>query len=146
MCLEILDIVNEKDEIVSQLDRETIYRRKLNCFRTINAFLVNSAFQIWIPVRHPSKEYWPLHLDASIGGHLKTGESYKKALIREGYEELSLQINSNSIIYLGKLNPHKDGVNSFMKVFLIKQEISPHYNPHDFIWGGWFSFSRRNLS
>ena len=137
--IEILDIVDEKDKVIYQLDRESIYKKELKSFRTVNAFLMNKSSKLWIPIRHAKKNLWPLHLDTSVGGHVKSGENYEEAIIREANEELRLSLTIKHLIFLSKISPYENKVTSFMKFFLIKQELFPNYNHEDFIWGDWFS-------
>ena len=46
---EILDIVDENDCVVGQNKRSEIYRQRLCNFRVVNAFVINSLGQLWIP-------------------------------------------------------------------------------------------------
>ena len=67
---ELLDIVSEEDVVIGEMERADVYAQGLSSFRVINAFIINDAGQLWIPRRHPSKRLCPLHLDASVGGHV----------------------------------------------------------------------------
>lgn len=137
--LEYLDIVSNDDEAIGQLDRESFYQRKLTCFRTVNGFLLNSLDQLWIPIRQSHKPLWPLHMDASVGGHVKSGETYEEAFIREVQEELGLKITSKDIEFIEKLTPSFHKVTSYMKLFLIHTDKTPDFNVEDFISGEWIS-------
>ena len=105
---EILDVVNEFDQVIDKRKRSYIYKKGMIYFRTVNGFLVNRYNELWLPIRTPNKSLWPLHLDASVGGHVKSGETYLDAVIRETKEELNIDINTKKIINIGKLRPYKD--------------------------------------
>tara|TARA_A100000171_G_scaffold43949_1_gene46344 strand:- start:3154 stop:3684 length:531 start_codon:yes stop_codon:yes gene_type:complete len=136
---EILDIVNENDDVISTLTREEIYEKKLKTFRTINAFLINEKKQLWIPVRSSQKLLWPGHLDASIGGHVQSGEKYDDAFKREVLEETNLKIDDFSWRDEGKLSPFQYQVSCFMKVYLIKTpQLDIDFNKSDFISAQWY--------
>jgi isopentenyldiphosphate isomerase len=136
---EILDIVDENDCVIGQKKRSEIYRQRLCNFRVVNAFVVNSLGQLWIPRRSAHKSIFPLCLDVSMGGHVETGETYEYALQRELKEELNLELNMVNIRFLGYLIPHQHQVSAFMKVYEIKSDSNPDYNKNDFIESFWLS-------
>ncbi len=137
MIDELLDIVNERDEIIGQQSRSDVYKNQLTNFRVVNAFIQNSKGQLWIPRRSSSKRIFPLCLDASMGGHVSAGESYFDALKRELMEELRIDLVETSYQELGALTPHQHGMSAFMRVFLIKSDRVPNYNEDDFIEYYW---------
>ena len=128
--IEMLDIVSKDDEVIGKIDRRMLDLGKNPGFRVINAFLINSIGKIWVPRRHKSKRFFPMHLDASIGGHVMSGESYDEALKREAYEETSLVISETMLV--AKLTPHAHGVSAFMNVYLINCDETPKFNENDF--------------
>ena len=134
---EILDIVDNDDNIIGRLSQSSIYRQGLKNFRVINCFLENSKGELWIPKRAPDKRIFPLCLDVSAGGHVKSGESYKDAFRREIKEELDLDCGKVGYEILGYLNPHENGVSAFMTVYRIKTDESPNYNRQDFVEARW---------
>ena len=140
MSDELLDIVNEKDEVIGQEYRSEVYRKKLN-FRAIHAFLVNSKKEVWIPRRSPGKKLFPLCLDASVGGHVSAGESYLQAFERELFEELNIVLSDVTYSFLEKVTPGTHKVACFANVYVIYTDVTPNYNPADFIEANW-----RNIS
>lgn len=136
---ELLDIVDKDDNVFSRKKRSEIYREGLKCFRVINAFLVNSEKKIWIPRRSADKDIFPLCLDMSVGGHVKSGETYEEAFRRETAEELSLNTDDLNYSLSGYLSPYKDGVSAFMKVYEIQTDETPDDNPNDFTEFFWLT-------
>ncbi|MBD2248077.1 NUDIX domain-containing protein [Nostoc sp. FACHB-888] len=136
---EILDIVDESDCVVGQKKRSEIYCQGLCNFRVVNAFVVNSLGQLWIPRRSTHKTIFPLCLDVSMGGHVETGETYEDALQRELKEELNLELNMVNVRLLGYLIPYQYQVSAFMKVYEIELDLNPEYNKNDFIESFWLS-------
>lgn len=134
---EILDIVSENDEVISAMPRSLVYERKISAFRAINAFIVNSHGQLWIPRRHPSKKLFPLALDMSVGGHVSSGETYEESFIRETAEEVNIHLNPGDFSVIGRLTPHTHGTSAFMYVYIIKSDETPNYNPNDFVESYW---------
>lgn len=135
---ELLDIVNEHDQVISQKYRSEIYEQQLSCFRVINAFLINHQKQVWIPRRTKHKKLFPLCLDASVGGHVMAGESYQQAFERELKEELNIDALHCKYEIIAKLMPHKHNVSAFMQLYLIYTDIVPTYNIDDFESAEWF--------
>jgi isopentenyl-diphosphate delta-isomerase len=136
---EILDLVNEQDQVIGQLVRSVVHARKLSNFRAINAFLVNTKGQLWIPRRTAHKPLFPLCLDMSIAGHVSSGETYEQAFAREAMEEVSLDMTLVPYQVLGKLTPHEHGVSAFQQVYKIQIEDVPNYNRNDFIEYYWLT-------
>lgn len=129
---EILDVVSDNDEVLYQEKRSVIYAKNLN-FRTINAFLINSQNQLWIPRRHPNKKLFPLHLDCSVSGHVSAGEDYDSAFRRETKEEVNIDIDQVKYKKIAYLTPPENGTSSFMWIYLIYRDIEPDYNRDDFV-------------
>lgn len=136
---EVLDLVSEDDRVIGTLPREEVYKLNKNNFRVINAFIRNSKGQLWIPVRHRSKKLFPDALDASVGGHVESGESYHDAFLRETKEEINIDLDAgeHSFEFLGKLNPSNNGTSAFMHVYVIYSDDVPLYNEGDFSSWSW---------
>ncbi len=136
---EYLDIVDARDNVIGFRKRSEVYKERMINFRVINAFIMNDDRKIWIPRRSPHKKLFPLCLDASVGGHVMSGESYDDAFKRELGEELNIDAGSCSYSCIGSLNPHDHGVSAFMRLYVIKSNDEPRYNKDDFIEAYWFS-------
>ncbi len=134
---EYLDLVNENDEIIGKKLRSLACLERLSNFRVVNAFVVNSKRQLWIPQRGYAKILFPGALDFSMGGHVGSGESYVTAFKRETREELGIDVATFNYRLLGKLSPERNRVSSFMHVYEIMMEKTPNYNPDDFIRSYW---------
>lgn len=112
---EYIDIVNEKDEIIGVEERKIVNKSGMKNFRTVNIFLVNSKGEILIQHRSDNRRLFPGMWDFSAAGHIKTGEDYKEAAIRETKEELGVDVELKEVAYL---NPYKHGISSFKKIYV----------------------------
>jgi isopentenyldiphosphate isomerase len=136
---ELLDVVNEYDQVIGKEYRSYVYKQNLSNFRVINVFVINSNAQLLIPRRAAHKKLFPLCLDTSVGGHVKAGESYQEAFERELWEELQLKTSEISYKFLAKFTPHQHNVSAFMQLYSIYTDITPAYNPDDFVSVSWMS-------
>jgi isopentenyl-diphosphate delta-isomerase len=136
---EMLDVVSHDDVVIAQEKRSIIYQNNLTCFRVVNGFICNDEKKLWIPRRHASKRLFPLHLDASVGGHVMSGETYEQAFVRESREELGLQLSPDHYAPISRLTPHEHGTSAFMWVYLIRANHVPDYNTSDFSEFYWLS-------
>ncbi|WBW97004.1 NUDIX hydrolase [Oceanirhabdus sp. W0125-5] len=136
---EILDLVNENDEIIGAVSRREVCKEGIRNYRVINAFIRNEEGKIWIPRRAANKRMFPLALDMSVGGHVQSGESYLKGFERELKEELNIKLDDVEYREVLYLNPYKEDISSFMKVYEINLEHTPDYNKSDFIESYWLT-------
>lgn len=134
---ELMDVVDQDDNVIGQKYRSALYAENARNCRAINAFLVNAQGEIWIPRRTAQKQLFPLHLDMSCAGHVKSGESYEAALAREVQEELNLDIHQIRCSLLGHLSPYTDKVSMFMQVYELHSDETPRWNPEDFVEAYW---------
>lgn len=137
---EQLDLVSDDDQVIGTVSRKATDFNHTKNFRVINAFLLNPNREIWIPTRSGSKKLFPSHWDASIGGHVQSGEAYVEALAREAQEELFLDINDHAYEEVAYLFPHVHQTSAFMKVYVIHYEgLEVVYNREDIATGIWIA-------
>ena len=99
---EYLDIVDEKDTIVTpHVPYEEVHALKAR-HRAVHVLLFNDADEILIQLRSEKKKAFPLHWTFSAGGHVRHKESYEKAAVREIKEELELDIPEDKLVLKGK--------------------------------------------
>ena len=81
---EIVDIVDEKNNVVGSADVETAHDKKL-IHRVVGVFVFNINGDLYL---QKGNKYGKL--DLSVGGHVQKGETYEDAAQREMFEELGL--------------------------------------------------------
>jgi isopentenyldiphosphate isomerase len=134
---EILDLVNEADEVIGQVSRTRAWAERLPV-RFINAFVVNSSGQLWIPRRAASKSMFPNCLDMSVGGHVISGETYLEAFKRETLEEIGVDVDTLEWREIAYFSPFETTLSAFMCVYEIRLEHVA-LNPDDFSEAFWMT-------
>jgi isopentenyldiphosphate isomerase len=131
MTDEILDLVDENDYVIGQISRDDAWATQARV-RVVNAFVVNSLGQLWIPRLTSHKKSFPNCLDVGVGGHVQRGESYLRAFRRETQEELNIDLDQVPWRKLAYFSPLETTLSAFMEVFEIQLEQTPGFNPEDF--------------
>lgn len=86
---ELLDVVNEQGEPTGQrLDKKVIHARGVR-HRDVHVWITN-GHDVLQQQRCADKSIMPGEWDISVGGHVRAGESYRDAAVRETHEELGL--------------------------------------------------------
>lgn len=136
---ELLDIVDKNDIVIGQKWRSEVDQHPELNIRSVVAFIENDQGQLWIPRRVAAKKRYPLALDMSVAGCVGSGETYEAAFAREVQEEVNLDINQVPHELMRYLKPPEGGVKYFMKVYKIKLNKAPNYNPNDYCEYYWLT-------
>jgi len=86
--MEILDVINDKDEVIRQARENEIYEKKL-LHRIIHILIFNDKGEMAMQYRSKYKPFCPNHWSTTVGGRVGAGESYEQAAKREFQEELN---------------------------------------------------------
>ncbi|MBI2129802.1 NUDIX domain-containing protein [Candidatus Woesearchaeota archaeon] len=85
--MEFLDIVDEKDKAIGRASKKEIYEKKL-LHRIVHVLVFNNKGEMALQLRSRYASFCPLHWCTSAGGHVRSGESYEEAALRELKEEI----------------------------------------------------------
>jgi isopentenyl-diphosphate delta-isomerase len=97
---ELLDIVNEKDEIIGQVERDDINKAK-HIFRMVFIGFYTPDKHIILQLRSATKKYNPGKLTSTVSGHVESGYSYDETAIREAHEETGVTIDPSRLEKVG---------------------------------------------
>ena len=86
---EVVDVVNENDEVLSQITKGEAHEKGL-LHRTTIGEVIDSQGR-WILVKQSSDRQDAGQYVSPVGGHVKAGESEDNALKREAMEECSIE-------------------------------------------------------
>jgi len=111
--MENLDIVNEKNEVISKEDREIAHEKHL-LHRAIHIIILNSKNQILLQLRKSTKKQYPLYWDGSVAGHVSSGETVEECAYKEMKEEIGIKTN---LVLIGKFIINNDIEHEMVSVF-----------------------------
>lgn len=86
---EFFDVVDEEDQVIDQVARSEVHRRKLR-HRAVHVFLFRPDACLLIHKRSDTKEEFPSVWTSSCSGHVSAGEDYDATAVRELCEELGI--------------------------------------------------------
>jgi isopentenyl-diphosphate delta-isomerase len=121
MSDELLDIINEKDEVIDLQPRGVVHQLGL-WHRGAHVFLFTSDGKMLVQKRSADRTAEPSKLDCSVSEHVKAGETYLEAARRGMKEELGVEVfalkelvkfrmnyglndNEVSVLFEGSVNP-----------------------------------------
>lgn len=123
MAKEKLNIVDENDNVIGVEDRKAIHKKGL-LHREVHVHFVTPENEIIFQHRAKDKDTYPDLLDATVGGHVEIGDSYKESAIKETFEETGVKIKEKDLITIDKIHKSsKDEVtgmtnHAFQKEFI----------------------------
>mgnify|MGYP000033828009 FL=1 len=124
--VEILPIVNERDEVIDEIDKSIFDKKTGRIYRVVSLILFNENDEFLIQRRAFSKKTfagkWQFSASA---GHVQIGESYLDAIYRETIEEIGLNLKPRDFIEVGKVFIHtKENKRRFMQFFTAKVDFN----------------------
>lgn len=114
--MEIIDIVDANDKVVGSATKDEV-RQKGLLSRVSFVILLNAKNELFLQQRKATKTTYPLYWSGSAAGHLRTGESYLEAALREVEEELGVK---TSLQEIGKFTSEVD--KEIVTVFIGKSD------------------------
>ena len=124
---ELLDVVNERDEIIDRATRRDVHDRGLR-HRAIHVLLFNPDGELFVQKRSVTKDTFPLCYDSSAAGHLDSGETYDACAVRELREELGLNIPLPRLTRCFKITACPETGLEFVWVYSLRGDYHPQIN------------------
>lgn len=97
---EILDVVNERDEVIGQAERDEVHKTGLMCRMAYVCFYTVNK-EIILQRRSLSKKSHPGKLTTTVSGHVASGDTYHETAIKETFEETGVVIDPAKLTDLG---------------------------------------------
>jgi isopentenyldiphosphate isomerase len=126
--MEFLDVVNERDEVVGKASQDEIYEKKLS-HRIVHVLIFNDRGEMALQLRSRNKSFCPKHWTTSVGGHVKSGERYEEAALREVEEEVGIR-KRIELAYKDVYHDHR-GFEKFLVTFKVMFNGPFKINPEE---------------
>ncbi|RJQ19304.1 MAG: NUDIX domain-containing protein [Nitrospiraceae bacterium] len=96
---ELLEVVNEKGEVINTLPRSVIHGDPSLMHRVVHVLVFNENGELLLQKRSMNKDVAPGKWDTSVGGHVDHGETIVQAVTRETGEELGIKTCELEFLY-----------------------------------------------
>ncbi|MCI6265915.1 MAG: NUDIX domain-containing protein [Erysipelotrichaceae bacterium] len=121
--MEYIQIVDKNGNFTGEIkEREEVHHKNL-LHNEISIFIINDKNEVLLEKRSPNKKYSP-NKWGLCGGHVSAHESLEEAALREGKEELGLEISLNKLHPFGKREFILEQTNShFIYSYYVKSNL-----------------------
>ncbi|MBN1644565.1 NUDIX domain-containing protein [Candidatus Woesearchaeota archaeon] len=136
--MEMLPVVNKKDELIDTTTREICHAKKLR-HRAVHIFVFNTKGEILLQKRSSDKDEYPGYYEASVSGHVRKDESYEQAAIREIEEEIGIVVNLDELHERCKFEVLFGQEHMFIQLFVIFTKKNPEINDGEIESMQWIS-------
>ena len=123
---EQIDEYNKLGEKIGVVDKEIAHRDGL-WHKAVHVWIVNDNNEILLQYRCAEKSLYPNLWDCSFAGHIGVGESSIEGLIREGKEELGIEVDLEKLEFVmttvENVVYEKIISNEFDDVYILRQNI-----------------------
>lgn len=120
---EFFDVLNEDGEYINKIaSRDECHKEGLWHRATVVFIVSNDNKKVLLQQRSKTKKLWPNLWDITAGGHALAGELGYQAAIRETKEEIGINIDKESLEFIGSTrseNVKDDIVNRHFNEFYI---------------------------
>jgi isopentenyldiphosphate isomerase len=89
---ELVDVIDDAGRTIATVTRHEMRVRRLP-HRSVYILVFNSRGELFVHLRTPTKDVYPSHWDVAIGGVVAAGESFDQGAVREGREELGVDLD-----------------------------------------------------
>lgn len=136
---ELLDLVDEKDNVIAVMERSQVFAQGLRNFRLAIILIKDNNNNHFVARRSYDKPQYPGAL-CHVGGCVQSGETYEQGFLRELQEETGIDATHMNYSLLGYLNPFVDSCNGYAAVYEVTvDDLAIHYNKDDFVEAFWLS-------
>lgn len=123
---ELIDLLNEQGQIVGTVDKAVAHRDGL-WHRSVHVWVLNEKNEILMQKRCEQKKFFPNHWDVSFAGHIGAGETSSITAVREGEEELGIDLKESDLKFLftikEKFKWNNIQSNEFVDVYLMRTNL-----------------------
>lgn len=123
---EMIDEYNYRGEKIGIVDKEIAHKMGL-WHKSVHVWILNDKNEILLQYRCAEKKLYPNTWDCSFAGHVGAGESSIQAVLREGKEELGINVDLENLNYVltNRENVKYEQINSneFVDIYILRQNV-----------------------
>lgn len=123
---EMIDEYNPIGEKIGIVDKEIAHKKGL-WHKAIHVWILNDKNEILLQYRCAEKKLYPNTWDCSFAGHIGAGEDSVQAVVREGKEELGIDVDLEKLEYVltnrEKTKYEQIQSNEFVDIYILRQNI-----------------------
>ena len=123
---ELIDWYDEKGKHKGVIDKAVAHKQGL-WHKSVHVWIVNSNNEVLLQKRCAQKNFYPNFWDCSFAGHVGAGEDSVTSAIREGNEELGINVEEKDLKYLftnkEELLWNNIVSKEFVDVYLMKKDV-----------------------
>ncbi len=121
---ELIDLLDENGNMIGTIDKAIAHRDGL-WHKSVHIWMVNDKNEILLQHRCAEKNFFPNFWDCLFAGHVGAGEESIESVLREGKEEIGLNLQKDEVKHLFRFKEHFEWgnivSNEFVDVFLIRK-------------------------
>lgn len=126
MIHEIIDQYNYIGEKIGIVDKQIAHEKGL-WHKSVHVWIINDKNEILLQYRCADKKLYPDTWDVSFAGHIDAGESSIEAVIREGKEELGIDVDLDKLSYVftnrEEIKYKQIDSKEFVDIYILKQNV-----------------------
>lgn len=124
---ELIDWFDENGKYMGEIDKAIAHKKGL-WHKSVHVWILNNKNQVLLQKRCSQKKFFPNYWDCSFAGHIGAKEDSLQSALREGKEELGIDLMPKDLQFLFTIKEEfvwKDIVSKeFVDVFICKKEIN----------------------
>ena len=124
---EMIDEYNTRGEKIGIIDKAVAHEKGL-WHKSVHVWILNDKNEILLQYRSAEKDLYPNTWDCSFAGHIDAGESSIEAVLREGKEELDIDVDLEKLQYVftnrEMFQYEQVNSNEFVDIYILRQNIN----------------------
>ena len=126
MAKEMIDEYNSRGEKLGIVDKDIAHEKGL-WHKSVHVWILNDNNEVLLQYRCADKKLYPDTWDCSFAGHIGAGESSIDAILREGKEELGIDVDLDNLNYRLTNREHLSyediNSNEFVDIYVLRQNV-----------------------
>lgn len=123
---EMIDQYNLRGEKIGVVDKANAHKLGL-WHKSVHVWIINDNNEILLQYRCKDKKLYPDTWDCSFAGHIGTGETSVEAVLREGKEEIGIDVNIDKLEYIFTnkeiLKYENTDSREFVDIYMLRQNF-----------------------